>query len=204
MIRNKKNVYIRLNENGKAVTCTNVEKGLFEYQKAKNILNSLPKTLQRLKFDVVPISDMICQGKEVSVQPNPQNIIESFDYEIPDDVKRWVQKFGVCDEVIKEAKIRKNDLLSKLCNLDRELSNILHSIELQKAKNACEGYLEYKKIKKLLEKRRVVKDELTIIKAILHMDFRNFDGENISKAVSGLARRKFTIRFVEEDENGDL
>ena len=32
------------------------------------------------------------------------------------------------------------------------------------------------------------------------MNFRNFDGEMVNKAVAGLVNRKFTMRFVEEDE----
>ena len=48
VIKNHKNVYIRLNKNGTPVTCAEHEKTLFEYSKAKNILNGLPKTLRRL------------------------------------------------------------------------------------------------------------------------------------------------------------
>lgn len=34
-IKNYKNLYIKLNENGKAITCSEPEKGLFEFSKAK-------------------------------------------------------------------------------------------------------------------------------------------------------------------------
>lgn len=50
VIKNHKNVFIRLNENGKAVTCLEYDKTLFDYTKAKNVLNSLPKTLKKLIF----------------------------------------------------------------------------------------------------------------------------------------------------------
>lgn len=50
IIKNHKGVHIRLNSNGAPVTCAEHEKTLFEYSKAKNILNSLPKTLRRLNF----------------------------------------------------------------------------------------------------------------------------------------------------------
>ena len=52
VIKNHKNVFIRLNENGKAVTCTEFDKTLFEFSKAKNVLNCLPKTLKKLNFKV--------------------------------------------------------------------------------------------------------------------------------------------------------
>ena len=59
VIKNHKNVYIRLNGNGKPVTCAEHEKTLFEHSKAKNILDSLPKTLRRLKFKIEPIPDIV-------------------------------------------------------------------------------------------------------------------------------------------------
>ncbi len=52
VIKNHKDVYIRLNNNGMPVTCAQHEKAIFEYSKAKNILDSLPKTLRRLNFKV--------------------------------------------------------------------------------------------------------------------------------------------------------
>lgn len=59
VIKNHKNVYIRLNQNGKAVTCAEHEKTLFEYSKAKNVLSGLPKTLKKLNFKVEAIPDIV-------------------------------------------------------------------------------------------------------------------------------------------------
>lgn len=50
VIKNHKNVYIRLNQNGTPVACTKDEATLFEGPKAKNILDSMPRTLKRLNF----------------------------------------------------------------------------------------------------------------------------------------------------------
>lgn len=57
-IKNHKDLYIRLSENGKAATCSKAERDLFEYSKAKNIVNHLPKTLKRLNFRVEAVSDI--------------------------------------------------------------------------------------------------------------------------------------------------
>lgn len=48
-----KNLFIRLDNNGTPVTCTESEKGLFEESKAKNILDHLPKKLRKWKFQVI-------------------------------------------------------------------------------------------------------------------------------------------------------
>lgn len=58
VIKNCKNVYIRLNKNGAPVTCVENEKTLFEELKARNILKCLPKTLKRLNFKIEAISDI--------------------------------------------------------------------------------------------------------------------------------------------------
>lgn len=65
VIKNHKNVFIRLNENGKAVTCTEFDKTLFEFSKAKNVLNCLPKTLKKLNFKVEAVPE-ITVSKNVS------------------------------------------------------------------------------------------------------------------------------------------
>lgn len=195
VIKNHKNVYIRLNENGKPVTCTEQERTTFERSKALNILGNLPKTLKRLKFKAVPILDI--ESKKQSVV---QKQVIHKEYTPPESVTRWIEKFGVCDDVIQEAKIRKEELVSALSNIDKELSNTLHKIELEKSKNACDGFKDYKELKDILDKRRNIKDELMIISSVLRMDFRNFDGEIVNKAVAGLVNRKFTVRVIEEDE----
>ncbi len=59
VIKNHKNLYIRLNKNGTPVTCSENEKTLFEESKAKNIIGSLPKTLKRLNFKIEAVSDIM-------------------------------------------------------------------------------------------------------------------------------------------------
>ena len=44
-IKNHKGVFIKLDEIGKAVTCIESEKGIFDYNKAKHIHSNLPKAL---------------------------------------------------------------------------------------------------------------------------------------------------------------
>lgn len=199
VIKNHKNVFIRLNENGKAVTCTEHDKTLFEFSKAKNILNSLPKTLKKLNFRVEAIPDISIPKSIVDVK-NDKKTIQQVNYILSENVTRWVEKFGICDDILTEAKERKDELCVMLSNCDKEISNELHKIELESNKNACAGYLEYVKVKTILKKRRDIKDELMIISNVLRMDFRCLDHENIKKAVDGLAKRKFTLRVIEDCE----
>lgn len=199
VIKNYKNLYIRLNENGKPVTCSERERGVFEYSKAKNILDNLQKTLKKLNFKVEPIPENIRQKGE-EYKEVEKKVIYNENYVIPDTILRWVEKFGICDDILKEAEIRKKELIQIISSYDRSISNWLHSVELEKKKNACAGYKKYSDVKDIVDKRRCVKDELMIINNVLKMDFRELDRDIVHKTVIGLAKRKFAYRIVEEDE----
>lgn len=193
VIKNRKNVYIRLNSNGCPVTCSESEKTIFDEHKAKNIIGSLPKNLKKLKFKV----EYVCED----VKKDEEKFIHK-DYILPEEIKVWVEKFGICDDIIKEAQKRNDELNKIMSNYDKTISNLLHEIELENSKNAYEGYLKYRELKTVVDERRKSKDEWLIINNILRMDFRNLDREAVNKAVIGLAKRKFTYRIVEE-VNGD-
>ena len=152
----------------------------------------MPKTLHRLNFRVEVVPDIV-QDTHKMTQCNPSvienKIIQAEEYIISEQIKRWIEKFGICDDIIKEAKKRKDELEKNISNYDRAVSNWLHEVELEKKKNACEGYLKYKYIKEVVDKRRIAKDEWVIINNILRMDFRNLDREVVNKAIIGLAKR---------------
>lgn len=201
VIKNHKEVYIRLNKNGSPVTCSEQDKTLFEHSKAKNILDSLPKTLRKLRFNVEAVPDVIESKPNIDSE---NKILQTENYIVSDQIKEWMDKFGICDDILKEAKKRKDELNKIISNYDRAVSNWLHEVEIEKKKNACGGYLKYSDIKDIVDKRRMAKDEWIIINNILRMDFRNLDRKVINSAVSGLAKRKFTYRVVEEDETENV
>lgn len=81
VIKNNKNVYIRLSENGKAETCKEKNMGKFTEQKAKNILKSLPKTLKNLNFRIECIPDIKMETPvQKIVKEESKKIIENTDY----------------------------------------------------------------------------------------------------------------------------
>lgn len=187
-----------MNKNGTPITCAEHEKTLFEYSKAKNIIDNIPKTLRKLKFKVESVSDFIIN--ENAEENLEKKVIASDNYTVSDNILQWVEKFGICDDILKEAQKRKNELNKTISNYDKAINNWLHEVELEKKKNACGGYLKYRDIKDIVDKRRKAKDEWMIINNILRMDFRNLDREVVNKAVIGLANRKFTYRIVEDED----
>ena len=192
-IKNSKNVYLKLNDNGAPVACNESVKGVFEYSKARNIINCLPKTLRKMNFKVVAILEPI--NKE-------SKVIETSDYKVSDNIIRWVDKFGTCADILAEAKEREYELIAALDNADKELLDLLHIIEIEQSKDMFSGWKIYKNIKKNREKRRNIKDELLIVENVLReIDPSCMQRERVQKAVNGLFERKYTFRIVEDEEN---
>lgn len=195
VIKNRKNVYIRLNQNGCPVTCSESEKAIFKEHKAKNLLDSLPNNLKRLKFKIEYIDNRTTKTEKRVIHK---------DYIVPDEIKIWIEKFGICDDIIKEAQKRIDELNKIMSNYDRQISNLLHEIELENKKNAYEGYLKYRELKTIVDERRIAKDEFVVVGHVARMDFRRVDKEFIDKVVAGLAKRKFTYRITEEVDCDDV
>ena len=137
IIRNYKNVYIRLSKNGKPETCGETDKGLFDKVKAENILNSLPKTLKKMKFRVECIPDIKIKNPvdQIIHEETQKKKIVNYNYKPSENITRWVEKFGTCSDIFKEAKERYTQLEKELHISDEKIMDILHSIELESPKD---------------------------------------------------------------------
>ena len=196
VIKNDRNLYIRLNKQGLPVSCGQSNKGLFTNDKARNIVDNLPKHLKKLRFKVEAIPDTV----KPKVVETPKVLVKDV-YEQAIGISSWLNKFGEYSKTIDEAKARKEDLLLSLSNIDRKLSNELHKIELEAWKNSCNGYFEYKEIKHITEERRKIKDELFILNCILDTDCKNLTLNKLDTLSNKLASRKFVYRIVEDESD---
>lgn len=195
-IKNNNNLYIRINSKGSPVTCVENAKEKFEYSKAVNILNNLPRTMKRLHFRVEGIPEPIVKEKDGA---NTTKIINKNDYVLSENVSRWIEKFGKCADILEEAKQRETELIEALRRNDDEFLDVLHIIELEKSKDMFSGWRLYKQIRLIREQRRVIKDELLIIENILEeINPSCLQRENVQKAIGGLFTRKYKLRVVEE------
>lgn len=194
-----KNVFIRLGTNGTPETCSKQVAQRFEHSKAKNIVEHLPKTMKKFHFRVEAVPDDIIPkvNEEVKVDVKKEVIISTY-YEVSDLVTQWVERVRSCNDLAKDAAKRKEELIQALSNADKDLSNCLHEIELTKWKNGCDGYKEYKSVKIILEKRRSIKDELSVVQSILTSNLESMATNRIEKIVNGLENRSFSVREVED------
>lgn len=191
-------IFIRLDSKGSPQTCVSQMAQRFEFSKAKNILTNLPKTLKNFGFRVEPVPEIPIKNSEKE-KAEPK-VLKKENYIVSENIIRWIDKFGMCDDIIKEARERKEELISELSSVDKEISNIIHQIELEDSVDLYRGWLERNQIKSARERRRTIKDELIIISSVLKADFRNLDRNNVRKSVEGLSNRKFTLRIVEDGD----
>lgn len=205
IIKNHKNLFIKLNENGVPVTCPDYEKGVFEYSKAVNIVKSLKKSLKKLNFKVEPIPDIVPKTNKDIINMIEKNVIESSNHEIAQNVTRWIERFGNCYDVLKDAEQILKTLVKELEYYDKELLDILHRIELEPPKDLYGGWQIYKAIRENRKNRRNTKDETLIINNVLEkINPSCLNRVHVKKAVDGLIGRKYTFRVIEEEQRKDV
>ena len=193
IIRNKSGLYVKLNENGTPETCNESQRGLFECSKANNICNSLPKQLKKFNFFVEAVP-------EIQPKIDKQNVITTNTYEPSDNVTRWINELGRCEDILSEASNRYDELNGELSDVDLKLQDILHNIELC---NKCDMYTAWETInciRDLRKKRREIKDEKLVLSGIKSQGITYLSRSSVQKCVDGLSKRKYRIRIVEEEE----
>lgn len=200
VIKNNKNLFVRLNENGKAITCGEKDMMIFEQSKAKNILSSLPKGLKRLGFNIICVPDPIVEDIK-SKSDNVKEKVISGGYEPCEEITRWINKFGSCDDILTEAETRREELRLAMSNKDKELTDLLHKIELESNKGMYDAWLLYRSIKENRKERRNIKNELIIISSVLSNGYKSLNRDVVKKSIDGLSKRKYSMRIVEEGDN---
>lgn len=125
VIKNNVGVYICLDENGQPMTCSKVYKQVFTEQKARHVLKHIPKKLRKFNFQVVNIDEQSEEKENNTDEPKqePQEapkilekdlssesaksqkkVITSSDYAPGENITRWIEKFGDCEDTLNEAK----------------------------------------------------------------------------------------------------
>lgn len=192
IVSSNKRVYIRLDNNGKPVTCAQDARMRFDRTKARNILNMLPKPLKKFHFRMEAIPEI------------PPKTIQDTLYNPPDSVKQWVEKFGQCGDILNAAVARNDHLVNTLYALDKKLLNILHEVEMERPKDLFRAWIIYTDIRTNRRKRREVKDELQVINNVIsRIDKSVLQRDRVQKAVDGLLTRKYTFRIIEEDNKDE-
>lgn len=125
--------------------------------------NSKKRTCSADGFKVIKIiSDMNIQSSD----DIDRNISEyNTDHIMPEDIHDddCMKLFNLADNVIQRIKKRSEYLTIKLTEIEHEINDINHYIELAPAQNAPNGYKLYKMLRDRLLLRRYCKDELILL-----------------------------------------
>lgn len=183
--KNYKNKYVPISSEAMA--------DVYNKKQAETIYkNRLPKALKRV-FYVKCIDESRSDVKQVDSQKT-YNIEETC--EIP-NITQWLDKIDTLNGLIQEATKRKQELINSLTTIDRELSDIIHYIEFCNL-NAAQGYSAYKMIRERRIKRRVIKNELSVINVILDKESLDHIEDKIEKTVNGLKNHVYEPRVLTE------
>ena len=193
IIRNKSGLYVKLNENGTPETCNESQRGLFECSKANNICNSLPKQLKKFNFFVEAVPEILSKI-------DGQKEITTNTYKPSENVTRWINELGRCEDILSEANNRYEELNRELSDVDLKLQDILHNIELSDKCDMYKSWQMINEIRDLRKQRRNIKDEKLVLSGIKSQGITYLSRSSVQKCVDGLSKRKYRLRIVEEDE----
>lgn len=117
--------------------------------------------------------------------------------EVADNIQRWIEKISDLNGLATDALHRKDELIEKLSNVDKELCDIYHYIEFCNL-NAAQGYKAYKMIKDRRIKRRSIKNELDVLAIILGKKISETATDEIQKCIAGMDNRTYEPRVLKE------
>ena len=182
------------------------------YTKAKNILKScLGKSFNR-KFHVeevviddpvVEVTDVIPAELVTEVsEPAPKSetrseVIKALIDEpiIEDVIPKAYEALKSALDIFREADRNREFLINRLRMIDCEISDIEHYTEFSEGLNVYQGWLAYKLLKKRLEERRIIKDELNMLN-----NAEETIGclEKAVKQIDGMNNRQYSPRVLRE------
>jgi hypothetical protein len=144
-----------------------------QFDKANNVLKTIPKPLQKFNWIV-------------------EKVVESIEPVYNIDQK--VEEFEV---FIKDLHERNKYLNLQLSIVDKEIVDIEHAAEFYTL-NASQGYKLYKMLHDAKVRRREIKDEMEKIKYIMSSNMKSALYNNISCSIKGLKNRQYTPRVLQE------
>lgn len=184
--------FIYCNHSGKFVpTPSEAMADIYTKKQAEGICkNSLPKALKSVfyveKYDCPP--DSVKQVNQSDLKNNTEKVM------VAENIQIWLDKINDMNDLVKDAKKRKDILEKQLQKLEDERLDIEHYIEFQNL-NAAQGYKASKELKTCRVKRRSVKNELAVIDIILELQIKEMVSSRIYQKIEELDRRTYKPRI---------
>ena len=163
-------------------------------QKAKCILkNSISSSIR--SFYEVSYVDTTETVEKQTIEDRQKEI--TFRPIEDDNIKDWLEKINTIRDVLSGSGSRKDELLGKLSEVDREISDINHYIEFGNY-NACQGWRCFKMLQTLLRQRRKYKNEIQVLQMIKECKFDNDSISSLSERIVEVSNKLYHPRAFPE------
>lgn len=188
--------YLRRDAQGNFVPVSNKLVGdVFDQRyKASNVLKNCVNHNLRKRYHVIEVKDAQKVTGDIIVAPKEDVAKSIADEQIETSLlEKWEKDIGLLMDFVQTTEERKEELCKALSDVDLEISDINHYIELGKH-NAYEGWIAFNMLRTRLKKRRVIKDELQILQQLGECKVNSSMIEGIKDSIGSLSAREYKPR----------
>lgn len=171
--------------------------------KAANVLkNAISKNL-RNRYKIIEIEEREIDVNKNKEENNKEFIVNKKKEDVVKEVvsenklDTWNKGINSVVDFIQDARERKEELLSDLSNIDKEVTDIYHYIETGKF-NAYQGWLIFDMLRQRLKKRRKIKNELEVVSQLGECKIDTETLKDIQKAIAEIENRTYKPRVLKE------
>lgn len=174
-----------------------------ERYKASNVLkNAISKNIRK-NYKIEEYLDTGLSKNHIKCEYNKPNkkddVVKAIAGETVHDSQQEKWSAGVkgIADFISDAEVRKVELVAKLSEVDKEITDIHHYIEFG-VFNAYQGWLAFNMLRQRLRRRRKIKDELRVIVELGACKITSDMMIDINNAIVKLGNRKYEPRVLKQ------
>lgn len=204
-------LYIRHdNFTGKYVPVRNetLAKEFDQRSKAMNILKNAISKKDRKRFFVKEVDDGLglapktettvkeINNSEKALNLHMDEVKKISELSLGDtQIEKWQDGISKLAGFVQESEDRRSELSEALSNVDKEITDIEHYIELNNL-NAYQGFMSYKMLQNRLKRRRKIKDELQVLNQLGSCKLDSVVMTEIQEALKQMENKVYTPRVL--------
>lgn len=118
------------------------------------------------------------------------------------NIDDWLEKVNTIMNVLSGSDTRKDELVAKLSEIDKEIVDIQHYIEFGKF-NCYQGWMCFKMLQNTLQQRRKYKNEIAVLNLIKQCKFDKSSLEALSATIADIQNKCYRPRAFPELFSGN-
>lgn len=177
-----------------------------ERYKAQNILKNALSKKDKKSFHIIERADAITEkpkeetvaevNKAARANLHIDKVKEISEQDIKDgQMSKWQDGLAKFTGFILESENRKQELVDALSNIDKEITDIEHYVELNNL-NAYQGFLAYKMLQNRLRERRKIKNELQVLSQLGNCKIDSAMMLDVQNAIKLMDSKTYTPRVL--------